>query len=295
MLVLGMRPARRPGRSRRIGPRPSARARAHHSLSSHHRSSLSLSEPSRSSFDSDASTATNDCARASSARFAKTAATVVVLGTTLVDVLEATPGDVLDVARRRPRSDSSPASRRDSIPTSTRGVYSRGRRTRRALPADGSRSRRGKSASRAPSTTVESDGESLEGPPSAPTMPPRSRRRREIPFPARVAGARRRPEVLRARSRSSRRWSGRASEASFPPPPRCSRVLDDATHQAVEGVPAFAKKSPVSPYRCVCVCVCVFCFHRGERGDRELVDGAHETATRVRLAVVVSGREVVIC
>ena len=242
------------------------REHEHHSLSSHHRSSLSLSEPSRSSFDSDASTATNDCARASSAPFYSRKPT---RPSTSSKRLSSTS------SKRRPATSSK---RRPATP-SERLVASLETRLDSDLDArcllaraedeedaaDGSRSRRAKIGFARAATTSESRlprGSTLSAhapafaPPTGNSVPRASCGReirsprfcaRSFPYPARDARC------------------GRASEASFPPPPRCSECSTacDARRTSRASPRSREEIARLSLPVCVCVCVCVFCFHPG--------------------------------
>ena len=217
------------------------REHEHHSLSSHHRSSLSLSEPSRSSFDSDASTATNDCARASSAPFYSRKPT---RPSTSSKRLSSTS------SKRRPATSSK---RRPATP-SERRVASLETRLDSDLDArcllaraedeedaaDGSRSRRAKIGFARAATTSESRlprGSTLSAhapafaPPTGNSVPRAScgREIRSPRFCALVPVPRERREM----------WTGVGGV--LPAAAEVLRVLDGMRRtQDVEGVPAFA-------------------------------------------------------
>lgn len=217
------------------------REHEHHSLSSHHRSSLSLSEPSRLSFDSDASTATNDCARASSAPFysrkpTRPATSSKRLSSTSSKRRPATP------SKRRPATPSerlvaSLETRLDSD-LDARCLLARAEDEEDA--ADGSRSRRAKIGFARAATTSESRlprGSTLSAhaPAFAPTTGhsvPRASCGREIRSPrfcALVPVPRERREM----------WTGVGGV--LPAAAEVLRVLDGMRRtQDVEGVPAFA-------------------------------------------------------
>ena len=260
------------------------REHEHHSLSSHHRSSLSLSEPSRSSFDSDASTATNDCARASSAPFysrkpTRPATSSKRLSSTSSKRRPATS------SKRRPATPSerlvaSLETRLDSD-LDARCLLARAEDEEDA--ADGSRSRRApKSASRAPRRRA--SRVSLEGPPSAPT--PRVRAADgKFRSPRELRARDSIPEVLRARSRTPRETRDVDGRRRRPSRRRrgAPSARRHATHAGRRGRPRVrVKKSPVSPYLFVCVCVCVcFLFSSGESaGIESVLTGARNASRR---------------